>query len=493
MKYILSFLMPILVFLQMGIFGTQICFAQTDISVQSGISVSKKYFQANVYGEFESSTDGGQNAELNSWALRVKPFDFLSVTGGTLVYGGIWSRFNNPSPLSISALKQPYALSTRLITNLPGKETKTAPPSVAININFPFLKITTFMGGFQKNQFLGGVGTTLPFHFEPQWQSLPAGIRGTWTLAWRVAHLAQKEHNTWFIPQPVFLSSYYHSFIQELALKTKFNTLLFTAGFSQSPYGKPSGFIRTEYSLAFPVFVLNGQFFMCDIDYLGQNGSFKRDTMRIAINPQLRLSFFGTAIRSVRLGITAETTYQNTTNIIPKSDWHTTFKLGADVQFVMLSLGLNASISDLLLAKNHTTPDLFLYKDSLLKIQSKVLFRPWYASAFMRTWSLQCNYEKYVKKPDSTPNLSIKGDFSGSIIIAQVHRLGIRTGTEIQFNALPKITLKAVTFFCKVSTDLYANFFKSTQRLQLNANMELDVKEKKLDGLKADFSVILKL
>lgn len=493
MKHILSFFMSMLFFLQMGIFGTQVCFAQTDISVQSGIVFDNKYFQANCYGEFETSTDTEPEFELNSWALRIQPFDFLSVTGGTLAYGGVWSRFNNQSPLSISALKQPYTLATRLISNLPGKETKTAQPSLAIGVNFPFLKINAFIGGFQKNQLWGGVGTTLPFNLEPHNKLLPAGLRGTWTVAWRVAHLEQKKSEKWFIPQPIFLSEYYHSFIQELALKTKFNTLLFSAGFSQSPYGKPSGFMRTEYSLALPVFILNAQFFMSDIDYLGQKSSFERDTMRIALNPQLRFNFFGTLIRSVRIGVMAETTYQNTTDIIPKSDWFTTFKLGADVQFVMISLGASASISDLLLTKNQSAPDLLLQKESLLKIQSKVVFRPWYASAFARTWTLNGNYEKYIKKPDSDPNLSIKGSFSGSFIIAKAHRVGIRAATELKLKVPKKMTLNAVSFSLKATTDLRANFFSSTQVLQLSAQTEVDIKKDEFDGIKADFSVILRL
>lgn len=490
MKHIL---ISIIFFVKIAILGTQVCFAQTDVSAQSGMLFNNKYLQATVYGEFESIADGEKSAKLNSWALMARPFDFLLLAGGTLTYGGTWSLFNTPSPRSINALKQPYARISDLITNLPGSETKTAPLTVVMGISFPFLKIDTFLGGFQENQFFGGVGLSLPFSVKAHKQLLSAGLRGALTLAWQVVPLEQKEHDTWFIPHPPFILDYYHSFIQEFTYKTKFTSLFVATGFSQNPYTTPSGFVRTEYSLALPIFALNGQFFMCDIDYLGQDGNFERDTIRMAINPQLRFSFFGTAIRSIHFGITTEVAYQNTIDLIPISDWYTNFKLAADVQFVMLSLGASANISDLLLVQNENTPYLLFQSESLLKIQSKLLFRPWYAKSFVRTWALNGAYEKYFQKPDSIPKFNLKSNFSGSFTIAKLHQFGIHIGTELEFELVPKITLESLHFLFKATTDLYANFLKSTQSLQLDAQAEFDIKESNLEGLKVDFSIVLKL
>lgn len=487
MKHILFLFVPFFVF---GTMAMQPCFAKTNIEAIGGVTLTKEYFQTRFYGEFKSSVEeSNQSVRLNSWAFQLKPANFFTLTTGTLIYGGIWSRFNNPAPLRIGALKQPYTLSTRLISNLPNKGTKTGFPSISAYINLPFLKVTLLLADSKTSKLSGGIGLSIPFRIDKYSTLLPAGLRGTISFAWRTVYLKQKQDDRWFLLYPYFVSEYFHSLIQELALKTKYNTVLFSAGFSQSPYGKPSGFIRTEYSLALPIFILNAHLFLSDIDYLSQNGNFERDTIRFAINPQLRFSFFGKAIRSIRIGVVANTIYKNSTDLIPTSDWFTSFTANADVQFVMLSIGVHAGIFDLLLSEQQA----ILQNDSLLKIQSTVLFRPWYLSSFPRTWVLSYNYAQYIKKKDRPSDLSLKGSFSGGFTIAKRYQFGIDAATEIDFEFPKKMTIKAIRFLCKMSTDISARFFNGKQKLELSAQTELVIKESRLSDITADFSVILKL
>lgn len=493
MKNMLSFFFCLLIFFHISTVTAEDSMPEANFSLKSGISYKGEYLQARVYGDFEKDSTDDVQSELSAWGIKLEAFDFLSIMGGNLVYSGLWSRFNSPAPYSIDSLKQAYSLSSGLNTYLPGKTTSTANLAIATVLDFPFMEFTAFCSGFEENNITAGAGTSFPFSVNPDKTIFPLGLRGLWTIAWKMSYVEQKNHTTWFMPQPMFPPDYIHAFLQEFSLKTQANTLTFSAGITQMPYGQPAKFLRTEYSLSLPIFLLNAQFFLCDIDYLGLNESFERDTVHIALNPQLRFDFIGKFIRSLKFGISTKTIHENTTDTFPQNDWITSATVGTEIRFVMFLLSAKASVSELLLKNLAISPTAPMQKDSLLKIQTDFAFYPWYLDAFSRTWTFGADYECYVQKPDSVPNLYIDGKFSGTILIAQKHKIGLNASVALQYKVNQTLSLYTTLYTFKASTEIKTSFLNSSQQLQLSAQTELYIKEKSFYKAETDFSVILLL
>ncbi len=457
-----------------------------DYLFYSGITLSNSYAQVRLFSELEKLDDTKASYELTSWGAKVMPFDFCSLALGGISYSGVWSRLNNPEPNKIAPLKQKYSIQKRLLSTLPSITSSEKPLSIEFNLDLPFVHIQAFSSVSPELASFGGIGTSFPFTLFENKDKPDLQISGRWTTAWKISKLHAKEYDSWFVDTKPFLDDYYHSMVSELALRVPFNTILLSAGLSQNPFGNPLGFFRGEYSLQVNPFLLNAQLFMCDIDYFGQDGRYQKDTFQASLNPQLRFNYYSGFIRSFKLGGTARVELQNGNTFFEETKWLSFFDIASELQCIFLTLHTSVSLSEILITSKEKNIKILLQNNSNLKIQTILLFRPWYLEIIDRVWSVGCGYETEISK------LAKNGDFIINIKLstkAQINEdllINSNFYGESDFSQIDPLKETSIILGGKINLEYKIKFVKSNQKLRISAQSEFRPKTK---SIKSEFSI----
>ncbi len=455
MKNILSFFVAFLLF---GGNITLYC-SEKEQSIDSlfvtGVQFNSSFFKGKMYAEYETPQEETTSNVLKTWSAQLQPFDFLRLSAGSLSYSGLWSKFNNPAPSTIYPLKNEYTIQKKLITSTPSKTTSERTPSIALEIQFPHFLLTTFTSLDFEGDLFAGSGISIPFGAQ---YGKETSVQGSISTAWKMVSHHPKTSDTWFLTQKYFEENIYHTFIQDFSVKYNTSTFLLNTGFTQMPHGKPAGFLRGEYSFSYKPFFLNAQFFLCDINYLGQNGSYKLDTLQMALNPQLHFLQYAGLIRSFKIGFTAKGELQNEEALHRESLFFLFFDIATEVKLLFLTVTASAGISELQIAEQKTIQ---MQEESPISLKTSFKFYPWYLKAIARSWHLQCQYETHPLKKERSDTFDTSINFlyfipqndwlksritifSENIIKlnneekSQSYAYGIKTYSQIQVSVLKK-------------------------------------------------------
>ncbi len=452
----------------------------------SGLTLSNKYIQARVFSELEKPNDKKPSYDITAWGIEINPFAFFSLNIGNNSYSGIWSRLNNPSPSKISPLKQKYVIQKRLLSSLPSSTSSKKPLSIELNLSFPLVAVQAISSISPEETTFSGIGFSIPFTLYDNKDNPHLQVSGRWSNAWKMTKLYAKESDSWFSDSKLYLPDYYHSAISELSLRLPYNTVLLSTGISQNPFEKPSGFFRGEYSLQVNPFLLNAQFFICEVNFLDQNGRFQQDTIKASINPQLRFNYFSGIVRSFKLGGTASIELQNGDSFFDEARWVAFFDIESEIQCIFITFNASASLSDLLInseSNNSTAP---LQNNSPLKIQTTILLRPWYFEIIDRVWSIGGAYENEIFKPTESGDLIVDIKLSAKSKIEDIALISSNLYAESKISLEKAQKNASVVYGAKLKLALMVNFFELNQKLELSAQSEFNPTS---NTIKSEFSL----
>ncbi len=491
MKSILSFFIIILVLCSTAKIFPQEQEFESSYNLVSGVIVQNDYINARLFSEFDKPYSEMQKILLKTWAFEVEPFSSFTLGVGTYSFSGIWSRFNSPSPVSISPLKHAYNIQSRLLPTLPSASSAAKIPSVNIEVNTTAFSINAFSSiSFQK-ETTGGIGLQIPFLIQGK-KELPL-LKGKTVLAWKMIELQSKDSTTWFLQSKSFPKEILHSVIQEILVESSHNTLLTSIGFTQMPYEKPGAFFRTEYSLEVNPFLLNLHAFLCTKHYLSHSGSIEKNPIQVSINPQFRAQFYSGLLRSIKIGLTSKFQVNNGDTFFSKTKMTSSFNASAEIKLLMMSLVNTASISDLLISPNEKEK-IQLQKESSFSYVSKIAFIPWYLESLQRDWSFQMTYNNDVLNNNDLGDGQIKLYFRCTIPTTTTNPIFATAFYEANLKFEESMRMRSFQCGIKITGKITTKFFEKEQSLTLSAQTELATKEKlTLQSATSAFTILLNL
>ncbi len=459
----------------------------TDYKVSTGIAINTKLLNIRVYHEKESIPDSIEELAPKTWFIGFTPFEFLTLKLGAISYSGIWSRFMSATPTKISPTKNSYSLQQRLISSPPTFSTPEKTPSISVVFSFPLFKLEGFISTQEQQDFFSGAGIFFPFNLKQN------SIQGNWSFAWRMGSIHPKPANTWFLNNAYFIEDIFHSFIQELSIKNTTQFFQLALGITQSPQGSPSGFLRSEFTITNNLFLLNAQLFLCDKNYLGQNGDTQKKTIMLGINPQIRLIYYSGLIRSIKVGLTTSAELHKAKKYGENMNWYVHFNIASDIRLVFGSLINSLSIENLLADRNDNTLFILDSQEAVLKVQSKINFFPWYFDLLKREWTIESSYEGKISDLKNTDSISLKTAVQIHMPLFQIQEMRLYLSGERKIVLAKETSLSPITFDIGLKCEASAEIFQHKHTISISAVVQNEITNNKNHITKAEISALVRL
>ncbi len=435
-------------------------------SILRGLSFSDVFVDARVFTELAKDFDNELTFDIKSWGTIIKPFDFVSLGIGNFSLSGVWSRFNNPVPSNLNALKEPLSVGKRLLINLPTSTSSSDDIFASVSFDFPYFQLDGFIEGFEKS-FSASVG--LSFKYETH---DPKKFKIIASSAWNRVKVLSKTTESWFLEKSFFPSQFVNSLIQEIALRFCSNTLFLSGGVAQQPGNKFAYFFRTEYSLEILPFLLHMQVFLSSKEYITSSSSYCTSPFKASINPQLRFSFSDCFLEELSFGFAINAEVKNAKTYYLPMFW--CFDYRTSVRFIC------NTISVLFDTK---------YSNPLLETTITLNIKPNYG--FERTWLLDLEYAKDIFDTIDYGKLFVNSDFSSDFSINGIDITNkVFCDSEIPVNNIKDSIIDVGLCF---SSDLKSTFFERKQNLLLKGTVNCELTKKKPAKITADFFVIVNL
>ncbi len=470
MHNILSFFLSILIlFVPCSLFGTDTKNEEA-FSLSYGISLQTFFLNTKVFSEYKMEEGKITYNTIKSWGVKLIPFEIVNINIGTLTNSGIWSRFTTIAPFNLAPLKRPYAIQSRLITNLPSKSTTSSPLSVQASLDIASLKISMLTTDVLGTAPSFGLGISIPFIIDESKDILKSSIKGQWSIAWRMIEINPKTYNTWYIHFPSFIKSYFHTGVQELSLKSHFHTTLLGMGISQNPYDGPRGFLRGEHSYKKNGFLLNSSIFFSNDNYLKQNGNFEKKLVVIGLNPQLEYNYYGSFIRSTRFGFSSNSELAKTDESGPAL-WSSSLSFANEIEMVFFNIETVFSVSDIsFLSKN----PFIEFSESVTSLQGEIHFRPWTLPLLPRTWAITGEYTKEISHLYNQGDLRLELELTAFYAISDKIDIIASIFGESNFLFEKPPILNSMTYAFELKSNIILNAFQKKQSVQVASQFQID-------------------
>ncbi len=481
MKNILSLFICTLIVTSISLHATEQTIEQEHV-LQAGFLFDADFFTTHIFHKIELSPNTVIDLFPHTWGINIKPHENISLKIGSITYSGIWSRFNNPSPIAISPTKQPYSIQKRFVSTIPTKTSSEKPTSLSLLADFSHISLNSFASISSTSESYYGLGFSIPLISKNQ------EITATLTSAWKMSLLLPKEDSTWFTDEKFFKENYFHAFIQEVSLETNLNTMLLGFGMTQMTQGTPAGFFRWEHSVSIEPFLLNSQVFLSDINYIGQSGSIQKETLQVGINPQLRFKYYSGLIRAWNIGLTATTELQNDKNPVNHHIWNASLKASSTVTLIFLSLTTSFSFSDVMIENTSKSPVTFKpTEESIVNSQIKLLYNPWYFPQLKRIWTLQVQYEKKPLVVDDKGSIFAKLSIRSTIPFEFFKKTQVLLSGELDYNVSSKQDVPNLVYSIKLLSEIPTLI--QTNTMQVEYDFEIHTQEK-INKLQSKISII---
>ena len=249
--------------------------------------------------------------ENRSWGMRLAiplPVYRTELSAGTLKFSGSITRLKNPVFSSISPLKVPSFFSCGTNAALPSWTSSSSEKAIAVNLvpdkNFLFLPSVQFSILEGKNHFL-----SLSKRFSTT--HIPSALICSTLGLFSIGH----ELNESWYQDRIYLPER-KNMASELCVNFRWPNFIFSSalGIHETPFGKCSGWIKTQDHLIFGNFTLGLFYYKGDRSLVTASGSTPRVVSQIFLNPQYRFYLGKSAVAA---GIGAGNTKKETKERVP--------------------------------------------------------------------------------------------------------------------------------------------------------------------------------
>lgn len=402
---------------------------ETTLSLKGGVVLSEKYIDGRIYTEFEKENSEESSFNIKTWATKIHFPKYVSTGIGNFSMSGIWSKFNDPCPTTMTSLKTPFEVKKVLVTTLPTSSSSEKSLIATIELDFPFLQLSGYIKNLNTKNPSTGLG--LSFQYNNNANNVALQI----TTAWQKVPLNAKTEDTWFVKNTYFNPYKSHSIIQQITLKTVSNIALFSGGITQMPFVKNAYFVRLEDSIELLPFLLNTQFFLCSKSYLNHKGSFVTSPMVFSLNPQLRFFYEKTLIKHVFLGGMIKASLEKVQKNCNFS-WIVSYKGMVEIDSNTVLVSLEADISDIFCINFSCDFNMERYVD------------------LMKNWKIDCEYSKPTEDTTDYGNIILKNSSTAKINITTKDVLEIQLFSEGIFDLNNKKSLSNISLGCSCGTEL---------------------------------------
>ena len=425
-------------------------------SLVSGVSLNEKYIDARVYSELEKEALGELTYGLKTWGIKGCLFDCLSLGFGNLAVSGVWSKFNNPCPSSLDSLKEPFAISRILKTDLPNSSSVNDSVISSMDLNLPVFQLNGYIEGLSEITE-AGFGCSFKYT-KTDYFSLQT------TTAWQMASINSKVEDGWFLENKYFKPQKKHALIQEISFKFAHFVTMLHGGVNQTPFGEWAWFIRSENSITVLPFLINFQGFFSS-----------ENCINFDFNPQLRFAFDTNSIRELKVGFSVNAKFEKPEKFYLPAEWCYAYCGAVNIAFETIAVALESEFSE------------------EFSTSFNFLLEPNWGPTFNRNWGFDCKYSKAVDDKEDFGKIELQNFFDAKFAQNFKHKVAAGIYAESLFDLNQNVVQPTITLGGSSSLELNAEFLKNTQTLSIKAAMDFTLQEKKPAKLNADFSVILSL
>lgn len=350
MKHILSFIL-LLTIITIPLITEETPTATIKLSfdsyavLRSGLTWSYKETSASV---FVARTN--EYVQIKNWCVKSNDFSILSFAFGSLTYGGIVSYAKNPNFSTSSPLKKTGLTKGEIRFTTPSMSSSTIKESGTIKIKLPlwefFIPSISLLwlphdeNGINENNTYA-IALSLPFTLKPC----------SFSTSFTCFSYNRSINNTndWYIDEPFITPGRYTNILNELFFYSSFLDVGIFTAFSEITKSSwkinSKAQIRAKIQAEKTKTIIQGTFFISDIDFITINNTHLRTTLHGDLNPQIQFYLSRKNSIMMRLGILGEYE-QSFSKDIPFEKTEKTFlKSGVEVTHSFSNASYNCSLS----------------------------------------------------------------------------------------------------------------------------------------------------